>query len=537
LVIGAASHVAAGRMRIALVSGEAGAGKTALARHVQGRLARTGWTIAVGHCPEQDGVPVGWPWTEILTQLTTIGPPADAESLAPLLRETKPADGDLAVARFRMHQAIAGYLAAMSQSAPLLVVLDDVHCADAETLAILTDVARCQAPGRVLILATYRETEVSDQLADCLGALACHAPERVGLRGLRTDAAAELIRVTCHRPVDDETVRAIAERTDGNPFFIRETARLYESEGALAATSQIPAGVRDVLQRRIARLPATAQRILRQAAVIGRETDLDTLAGASGAAEEAMLDAVESGLLTGLLAEPETGRIRFTHALVRDTLYDGLPRFRRARLHARTAQVIEQLDPADVAALAHHCKEAGTDPAKAAHYSRLAAEQAEQRFAFREAASLWEQAISCLDQVGDAPVRNRLELVLSMVRALAHAGQLMRARGLRQDAVRSALALDDPPLLARVITAFDVQTPWTIREYGMVDGQLVQAAERALEQLPTDDHPLRSRLLTTLGFELEGAESERGYQAAEQAVAIDPWARAARQRLDAGRGI
>ena len=221
----------------------------------------------------------------------------------------------------------------------------------------------------------------------------------------------------------------------------------------------MPAGVREVLQRRIARLPATAQTILRQAAVIGTETDADVLADVAGVEEHVLLDAIEAGLLTGLVTEPAAGRIRFAHALVRDTLYHGLSRLRRSRLHARAAEAIERHSPGEVAALAYHFAEAGTDPAKAARYCSLAAEQAEQRFAYHEAARLWEQAIACLDQAGAAPARDRLELVLGLVRALAHTGQLARARSYRQDAVRAALPLDDPVLLARVITSFDVPRP------------------------------------------------------------------------------
>jgi DNA-binding SARP family transcriptional activator len=513
-----AAEAAAGRMRIALVSGEAGAGKTALTHQVWARLPGQGWTAAAGRCPEHDGAPAGWPWSELIRQLASTTPPADPEPLAPLLAGTGPAEDDVAAARFRMHRAIAGYLGVVSRSAPLLLVLDDLHHADAETLAILADITTDLAASTILMLVTYRETEAGEPLTDCLAALARHQPARIRLGGLTAAAAAELFRTTCQRPVDDETVHAITGRTEGNPFFIREIARLLDSEGALAATTEVPAGVRDVLQRRIARLPATAQTILRQAAVIGRETDIDTLAEVSGAQEPVVLDAIEAGLLTGLLAEPGTGRIRFTHALVRDTLYEGLSRLRRSRLHARAAQAIERHSPAEVAALAHHHVAAGTDPGKAAHYSRLAAEQAEQRFAFHEAARMWEQAISCLDKTGDAPVRERLELVLSLVRALTHTGQWIRARAYRRDAVRSALPLQDPSLLARVITAFDVATLWTSQEYGLVDDELVETVERTLEQLPPGDQPPRCRLLTTLAFELDGAESERGYQVSAQAA-------------------
>ena len=181
--------------------------------------------------------------------------------------------------------------------------------------------------------------------------------------------------------------------------------------------------------------------ILRQAAVLGTETSVDVLADVVGAHEQVLLDAIEVGLLTGLVTEPAAGRIRFAHALVRDTLYHSLSRLRRSRLHARAAEAIERYSPGEVAALAYHFAEVGTDPAKAARYCGLAAGQAEQRFAYHEAVRLYEQAITCLDQAGAATARNRLELVLGLVRALASTGQLARARSHRGDAIRAAVPL------------------------------------------------------------------------------------------------
>jgi DNA-binding SARP family transcriptional activator len=528
-VMNAAAEATAGRIRIVLLTGEAGAGKTALAGQASQRLAAQNWMVAAGRCPEDEGAPPGWPWAEALRELAAAAAPADPELLAPLLADRPPVGDDASAARFRLHRAVAAYLQAASHAAPLLVVLDDLHRADRETLAILTSSAAGLADSRVLVLATYRPAEVSEALSDFLAALAGREPTRIPLHGLDAPAAADLIRAASSRAVDDATVRVIAERTGGNPFFLKEASRLLDSEGALAATSEVPAGVADVLARRIARLPATAQTILRQAAVIGTETNIEVLADVSGAAEDVILDAVEAGLLTGLVTEPFAGRIKFAHALVRDALYQGLSRLRRSRLHARAAQAIESHSPGEVAALAYHFAEAGTEPEAAARYARLAAEQAEQRFAYHEAARLREQAITCLDHADGADARDRLELVLGLVRALAQTGELTRARSWRQGAIRAALPLGDPALLAEVITAFDVPTLWTGKEYGVTDYELVDTAERALSRLPPGDRPLRCRLLATLAFELDGAESERGYQASAEAVAMarrigDPFA-------------
>jgi DNA-binding SARP family transcriptional activator len=519
-VLRAAAEATAGQARIVLVTGDAGAGKTALADRVSQQLTAEGWTIAAGRCPEHEGAPAGWAWAEALRQLARTAPPSDPKALAALLTDTPGPDADAAASRFRLHRAVGEYLEVVGRSAPLLVVLDDLHRADGETLRLLGDLSAGQAAARILLLAAYRPGEVNEQLSECLAALASREPVRVTLGGLEAHAAGELIRATCTRPVDEATVHTIAERTSGNPFFIKETARLLDSEGALAATTEVPAGVREVLQRRIARLPATAQTILRQAAVIGTETDVGLLGDVAGVEDQVLLDAVEAGLIAGLVTEPAAGRIQFTHALIRDTLYHGLSRLRCSRLHTRAAEAIERRSPGDAAALAHHYAEAGTDPVKAARYCGLAAEQAEQRFAYREAARLREQAIAFLDQTASADVRDRLEQVLGLVGALVHNGQLAKARSLRNYAVRAALPLDDPALLARVIIAFDVPRAWFFREFGDTDLGLAGTVERTLAGLPPGDHPLRCGLLSTLAFELDIAESERGHEAAEEAVAM-----------------
>ncbi|MGP3936391.1 BTAD domain-containing putative transcriptional regulator [Nonomuraea sp. KM88] len=493
---------------VVLVSGEPGAGKTAFMEQVRDALEGRGWTVGWGRCPEHEGAPAGWAWAELLRELAARFPPGDPEALAPLLSDT-PVRGDVPGARFRLHRAVGAFVTSIGR--PLLLVLDDLHRADAETLAMLTHVIGAAAGLPVLVAGGYRHTEPNDHLADALAAIAAREPHRVELDGLAAPEVGELISLTCGRPADAATVAQVAERTGGNPFFVRETARLLDAEGVAA----VPAGVRDVLRRRVARLPAQAQTILRQSAVIGRESDIDVLTAVSGADEESVLAAIESGLVTGLLTEPEAGRLRFAHVLIRDTLYDDLSRIRRARLHLRVARAIEEHDPGDVAALAHHYAASAADPARAARYAGLAAEQAERRFAHHEAAALWQQA---LDATGDP--RRRLELTLSLVSALANTGRLVTARTHRERALRDALPLDDPDLLARVIVSFEVPTFWSSREYGTLDTTLIEAVERALTRLPPGDGTTRCRLLTTLAFELEGEPTERGYLASQEAVAM-----------------
>ncbi|RJL26461.1 AfsR/SARP family transcriptional regulator [Bailinhaonella thermotolerans] len=518
-----ADQAAAGRFTIALVQGEPGAGKTALARTLGAGLAGRGWTVAWGRCPEAAGAPAAWPWAELLSDLTGRFAPEDRAALNPLLDEAGEAQGgDVAAARFRLHRAVGRYLAAVAGRAPLLLVLDDLHRADEETLALLGDLPADLAPARVLVVGTYRPSEEQETLRAGLAALARHDPHRLDLPGLAADGVAALVRAVCTREVTDETVRVIVARTGGNPFFVRETARLLDSEGVLVATSEVPCGVRDVIRRRVARLPASAQTVLRHAAVVGWESDVDVLIESGAGDEDTVIDAIESGLVTGLMLEPEAGRVRFTHGLIRDTLYEDISRLRRSRLHARVAEAIERKTPHETASLAYHFAQAATPEtaARAVPYARMAAERAERGFAHRKAVTLWEQALDCFDRARLSDPRERLELVMRLVRAFALTGDLAQARAHRDHAILLARPLADPCLTARVIASFDVPTLWISRSHGAGAQELIEIIEQTLRELPAEETELRCRLLTTLAFELEGDPAERGYEASIEAVAL-----------------
>jgi DNA-binding SARP family transcriptional activator len=204
-----AREAAVGRMRIVLVSGDAGAGKTALADRVSQRLAGEGWTVTAVRCAEGEGAPAGWLWAEALRRLAAAAP-AEPQALAALPTGIPAADGDPAAARFRLYQAVVEYLEAVSRAAPLLLVLDDLHCADAETLALLADVTADLAAARLLVLATYRPAEASEQLSGRLAALAPRESVRVSLAGL--DAVAAVALMPANRTVNEPTGRAIAQR-------------------------------------------------------------------------------------------------------------------------------------------------------------------------------------------------------------------------------------------------------------------------------------------------------------------------------------
>ncbi|MGW0061076.1 BTAD domain-containing putative transcriptional regulator [Streptosporangium sandarakinum] len=497
------------------LGGEAGAGKSALAGALARRLAGRGWLTATGQCPETDGgAPPAWAWSEVLRRLTAELPPGDdvAARLAPLLTDDAPATG-----RFHLARAVEDYLArAVREDVRVLVVLEDVHRADEETLGLLRHLAVRPAAERITFLATYRPAEATDHLGATWAALAGHDTHRLDLGGLDGDEVARLLRERSGLDVDPVIARTVAERTGGNPLFVSETARLISTDG-MAAARALPPGVRDLIRRRIARLPATAQTALRDAAIIGRDVDVDVLLAMAGADEDALLEGMEAGVLTGLLDEPAPGRVRFAHVLVRETLYEDTPRIRRTRLHGRVFDALERVRPGDVSAMGHHALAAATPgtAGRAVPYVVAAARKAAAMHAYREAGFLYRGA---LDLVGGDDDHRRLDLLCGLVGVQAHEGDVMAARGNRERAMEAARRLGTG--MTRALTCYEAPVTWSIQPYRQVDEAFVAAVREALADPAGTDDETRCRLLATLTFELEGHDDDTCERAGAEALRL-----------------
>lgn len=508
--------------QVVLVSADAGVGKSTLVEGLRAELAAGGWGTVVGRCPEAEGAPPGWPWREIVTALTAAHPPAAglADRLAPLL-SAGPVTPDRT---FWLATAVAELLAAHSAGAPLLVVLEDLHRADGESLQLLRTVAGGLAGHRLLVVATLRPAEAGDDLAATFAALAGPIGDRIELPGLDRASVAELLRRNGSGDLTEEMVTRVAERTGGNPLFVRETARLAAAEGWATAATAVPAGVGDVLRRRLARLPAQARTVLRQAAVLGRDVDVDTLLALVGeAGEDEALDALELGVMSGLLTEPDPARVRFAHVLVRDTLYEDMPRLRRTRAHAAALEAVSVVRPGDRSALAHHALAAGAavDAGRAVVLASDAARAAAAAGAHRQAAGLWAAVADRFDAAGldrDA----RLDVLCAHVSALAHAGATAPAVRRRAEALALALAPAPvaDPTLTRVVTCYDAPVSWTLRADNSVDTRLVEVLDALLARTPVDRVADRVRLLTSLVFEIEGEQEDRVRELTAEALAL-----------------
>jgi len=334
-----------------VIEGEPGIGKTRLAEEVGRRAANAGGTVLWGRAFEGGAAPAFWPWLPILRALAAEGEtvtPMPAE-LARLIAPEGSGD-DAAIsgaARFNMFEAIAQVIEDGATRAPLTIVLDDLQWADAASLELLRAlVARVRAP--MLVVVTVRELDIGrvDDVVDTLATLT-RAPgsRRLRLFGLDAGECTTLVQQTVGRDLDPVACAEIDRRADGNPFFITELARLVATEGS----DDVPAGVRDVVARRLSALPASTRALLEQAAIIGRDADLDVLAAALQRTVDECLDELEPALVHRLvLLSPDTmGAFRFAHALVRDTVIGGLSPVRTARAHLRAADALEALRPSD----------------------------------------------------------------------------------------------------------------------------------------------------------------------------------------------
>lgn len=489
----AARRAAESGLQMVWVGGDAGEGKSTLARIFTDEAAAAGWQVARGYCPEVDGAPAGWPWIEALRDLGD---------------DTAASDSP-----FRIGQRVADLLT--RQGVRTVVVLDDVHRADEPSLQVLRHVATTGARSVTVLLCTFRPTEVGSDLEATWAATAAVPGTRLTLHGLEREGAAAIAREAGLPDLDDALLSELLDRTDGNPLFLREYTRLLASEGVDAFRTRVPDGVRDVLRRRISRLPERTVLELRRASVLGRESDLETLAALGQTDDDTLLDALEPALLAGIVTEPTPDRVRFSHDLVRATLYDELSPMRRRRLHASALSELAIRRPGDTAVLAHHAAAAATPDSAAdlIDFVRAGARDAEANAAHRDAMALWESAEALSTMATAADPRVTADVVTARVGVQARVGDVVGARALRRRAIQLARDLGDRDALLRAVTSWTAPVVWTIQVDAAPDTEMLDAIDACLarDDLTAGD---RALLWTTLTFELEGHDDRRYLEAA-----------------------
>jgi predicted ATPase len=359
----------AGHGRLYLLVGEPGIGKSRLAEeliaHARARDAR----VLVGRCWEAGGAPAYWPWVQSLRTYvresdtaalrSQLG--AGAAELAQIVPELRERFPDLPApptlesdaARFRLFDAAAEFLRNASESRPILLVLDDLHAADTPSLLLLRFLARQLHSGRMLVLGAYRDVDPTpgQPLTEMLAEVAREpVTRRVSLGGLSESEVAKYVELTASAIGSPELVATLHDDTEGNPLFVGEIVRLLAVEGDRSKPTgevrlAIPQSVRDVIARRLTHLSEECNRILVLASVIGREFALDALARMGGVSEDGLLETLDEAMAVRVVSDVPggPGRLRFTHVLIRDTLYEELTTARRVRLHRQAVQALEAL--------------------------------------------------------------------------------------------------------------------------------------------------------------------------------------------------
>jgi tetratricopeptide (TPR) repeat protein len=544
----------AGQGRLVLLAGEPGIGKTRLVQQLADEAAKRGGLVLWGRCWEGEGAPAFFPWIEAFGAYARAQEPqvlratlgAAAPDLAQLVAEVRallpdvppPPPAEPEQARFRLFGGIAAFLTTITATQPLVVVLDDLQWADKPSLLMLQYLVRQLGGLRLLVLGTYRDTDLDRQhpLAEALVTLRREpVVERVLLSGLSTAEVVALLEARAGHALDvagRTLAEALHRETEGNPLFVTETLRHLADSGGIVqeqgrwrvttasiADLGIPEGVREVIGRRLSRLSETCNALLAAGAVLGREFDANVLERVSTESISRVDAALEEAAAAGVVTEVRggVGHYRFSHALVRETLMHELSARRRVRLHQQLGEALEAHYGARVercaAELAHHFTEAAVTgeeaAAKAVRYGMLAAQQAEAQTAWEEAALQYERCLAVLADMATAPDDIDAALLVALGRCQRNASVFRPAWRHLMQAVTLYRERGDSVGLARAV--LECFFPWGDR------ARLIPLVEEALTALGEADPDLRYRLLMVrAGVYLDPAAEA----AAEEATAL-----------------
>jgi tetratricopeptide (TPR) repeat protein len=545
LLRAALDDVCAGQTRIVLVAGEPGMGKTRIAQELAANAGARDVHVLWGRCWEGDGAPALWPWMQIIraylsahdagTVGATMGAGAiDIATIVPEVRvvlphlpAAEPIDPD--AARFRFFDSVTSFLRRASEAEPFVLILDDLHRADAASLRLLCFLARESGAARLLIVGTYRDTELTagHRLSAALAELvAAGAPLR--LESLNESEVAQLVEEVSGREPSPELARSVYERTEGHPLFVREFVQILAKDGqidevsaATVASLRIPPGARETIRYRLDQLSAKCQQALGVASAIGRDFDAELLRRSCATSETAaasptdtlgVLDEAGAAGVVDLLPAA-VARYRFSHVLIRDVLCEDVPVSERVEMHRAIGEALEDLHDGrpdeHLAALAQHFFAAipvGT-AAKAVAYAIKAAQRSARLFAHEDAVAQYQLALRALEagaagggSHAAAPLQ-RIELLIALGEEQHRAGDPTAARTILAEAARCALELAASEHLARAAIAYVGLGEWS----GGSDRTAIDLLRQALAALPQEAGVLRVRVLGRLATLLDYA--------------------------------
>jgi DNA-binding CsgD family transcriptional regulator len=560
-LLGLLDDASNGRPSHALISGDAGVGKTRLVAELASRASDRGFLVLSGRCAELgDSIPY-LPLADALREGTTT-PGAATEPLVaalaarPVLGRLLP-DRDVVaqpggevsgLAQQQLFGAVLGLLAELAEGHPVLLILEDLHWADRSTRDLITFLSRVLHRERVAVVATYRTDDLHRRhplrpvVAELLR-LPSVASIELGPLGY-ADMADHLTALAGH-VLDPAALHRMVARAEGNPYYAEELlatlgpARSGGAGGALGGSllggDVLPSGLAALLLARVEQLPSPAQQVLRAAAVGGRQVDDDIVRAASGLAGPEYEDAIRDCVAQQLLVPGGADGYMFRHALIREALYTDLLPGERTRLHARFAELLADPDrlaavPGSAAELAHHCLASHDIPGAFAASVR-AGQESERLAAPAEAHRHYDAALALWERVGEPEKlagQDRDHLAFCSANCAASSGEI--ARAVQQlHRIRGFLREDSDPVLASRV--HERLAYYLLELDAASDAEA--AAQTAVQLLPADPpRKERARALATHAQTLmhagdEAAASRRAQQARVAARAADaPWVEA-----------
>lgn len=510
----------AGHTTVAMLAGDGGIGKSRLAEEFAARARHLGTRVLWSHCHQIQGSPPYWPWTQLLrTWLTDgdvklIGPRGELiGELLPELAAQLPTGAPLPLlshpdqTRFRLFDTITRLWHRVAAHQPLLLILDDLHQADTDSLKLLDFLlAECHQD-RIMVLGSYRDAGLNRDhpLGPLLGELSRRPRFRcLWLKGINRAAVADYLREVVDEP-NTSLAELVHSHSEGNPLFIRELAFALQHRASHPLMNGevhgLPEGIRVVIGQRLAHLSGKTNELLRIAAVMGRQFDLALLLKLSEQDSESVLEALEEARNTGVIAEAQwPGHYEFSHSLIRQTLYHELPVPRRSILHQRIAEELEilhRLDPdAHLPQLSHHYHRAlplGTAE-QASHYAQLAGEQAAGLLAHQESSRFFALALETQTQHLESSSQRVCTLLLALGSAQGRAGEMELSLDTFLRAAAQAREIGKGGYLAQAALGYE-NASWRLAMPGAIAAALL---EEALALIDARDPGLEITLLAAL---------------------------------------
>jgi DNA-binding SARP family transcriptional activator len=514
------------RPGFAVITGEAGIGKTRLAEEVVAEAEQRGCSVGFGRCHDDQGAPPLWPWRQVLADLGL-----DVLELV----GTGDTFVDGAPEVFSRFEQVLHAITVASSARPIVVVLDDLQWADLTSLRLVSFLCTELRKGDVLVIVTVRDIDIGldSPVTNTLARLARANSMQISLRGLDEAAVRALVTNMIDRELDDASVATLMERTGGNPFYVGELARLW----AKGPSDDVPEAISDVVRARIARLPEATRLMLLMAAAIGRIFDIGVLSVAIGSDRESVEASLQAAVAQRLVTPDAPGTMRFSHALLAEALLADAGPVRIGRLHLRAADALVEARaggvPVSASQIARHLDNAAVllgheHAAKAGEAAREAAIEAAEGGAYNDAARWWETSWR-YGRDTSMSVSHEVDVLTQLAMARVQSGALDGADGatrVQHRAIALARSLPAPERYLALTEAAAISSrclrTWQWRPPGQRDHIVIEALQTALDEVPDDQLICRIRLLSSMAIELlstpEGPpESQR---LTEEAVAL-----------------